>query len=41
VFSSKFIILVPASVSLLVLREEFMDLCDQLNIDAILEPVKR
>ncbi len=41
VFSSKFIILVPASVSLLMLREEFMDLCDQLNIDAILEPVKR
>jgi len=41
VFSSKFIILVPASVSLLMLREEFMDLCDQLNIDAILEPIKR
>jgi glycine cleavage system transcriptional repressor len=41
VFSSKFIVLVPASVSLLMLREEFMDLCDQLNIDAILEPIKR
>lgn len=41
VFSSKFIILIPASVSLLILREEFMDLCDQLNIDAILEPIKR
>lgn len=41
VFSSKFIVLVPASVSLLILREEFMDLCDQLNIDAILEPIKR
>jgi glycine cleavage system transcriptional repressor len=41
VFSSKFILLVPASVSLLMLREEFMDLCDQLNIDAILEPIKR
>lgn len=41
VFSCKFIILVPASVSLLLLREEFMDLCDHLNIDAILEPVKR
>jgi glycine cleavage system transcriptional repressor len=41
VFSCKFIILVPSSVSLLLLREEFMDLCDQLNIDAILEPVKR
>jgi glycine cleavage system transcriptional repressor len=41
VFSSKFVILVPASISLLILREEFMDLCDQLNIDAILEPIKR
>lgn len=41
VFSSKLIILVPSSVSLLILREEFMDLCDQLNIDAILEPIKR
>jgi glycine cleavage system transcriptional repressor len=41
VFSSKFVILVPAAVSLLILREEFMDLCDQLNIDAILEPIKR
>lgn len=41
VFSSKFIILVPPSVQLMMLREEFMDLCDQLNIDAILEPIKR
>lgn len=41
VFSSRLIVLVPSSVSLMVLREEFMDLCDQLNIDAILEPVKR
>jgi len=23
-----------------VLREEFMDFCDHLNLDAILEPVK-
>jgi glycine cleavage system transcriptional repressor len=41
VFSSKFVILVPSAVSLLILREEFMDICDQLNIDAILEPIKR
>ncbi len=41
VFSTKFIILVPSSLSLLSLREEFLDFCDQLNIDAILEPVKR
>ena len=41
VFSTKFIILVPSQLSLLNLREEFLDFCDQLNIDAILEPVKR
>jgi hypothetical protein len=23
------------------LRDEFLDFCDQLNIDAILEPIKR
>ena len=23
------------------LREEFMDFCDQLNVDAIMEPVKQ
>jgi glycine cleavage system regulatory protein len=23
-----------------VLRDEFMDFCDQLNLDAIMEPVK-
>jgi len=41
VFSSKFIILIPPQLHLLSLREEFMDFCDQLNIDAILEPIKR
>jgi len=41
VFSTKFIILIPSQLSLLNLREEFLDFCDQLNIDAILEPVKR
>lgn len=41
VFSTKFIILVPPQLQLLSLREEFLDFCDQLNIDAILEPVKR
>ena len=41
VFSTKFIILIPSSLSLLSLREEFLDFCDQLNIDAILEPLKR
>ncbi|MDP2902320.1 MAG: ACT domain-containing protein [Methylovulum sp.] len=41
VFTSKFVILIPQQLNLLSLREEFMDFCDQLNIDAILEPIKR
>lgn len=40
-FSTRFIILVPPEIRLLSLREEFLDFCDQLNIDAILEPIKR
>ncbi|TAL54002.1 MAG: transcriptional regulator [Methylovulum sp.] len=41
VFSSKFVILIPPQLNLMSLREEFLDFCDQLNIDAILEPIKR
>lgn len=41
VFATKFIISIPPQLSLLSLREEFLDFCDQLNIDAILEPLKR
>jgi glycine cleavage system transcriptional repressor len=41
VFSSKFVLLVPDNVRILSLREEFLDFCDSLNIDAILEPIKR
>ncbi len=41
VFSTKFVILIPPQLPLLSLREEFLDFCDQLNIDAILEPIKR
>ncbi len=40
-FTTKFVVLVPPQLQLLTLREEFLDFCDQLNIDAILEPVKR
>jgi len=40
-FSSKFLLLVPENISVLVLREEFMDFCDSLNVDSILEPIKR
>lgn len=41
VFSTKLVILIPPQQALLSLREEFLDFCDQLNIDAILEPIKR
>ena len=41
VFSTRFIILIPPQLRLLALREEFLDFCDHLNIDAILEPIKR
>lgn len=41
VFSTKFVLFIPAGTQLLSLREEFLDFCDQMNIDAILEPIKR
>jgi glycine cleavage system transcriptional repressor len=39
-FSVQMMINVPAGVHISALREEFMEFCDQLNIDAIIEPVK-
>jgi glycine cleavage system transcriptional repressor len=39
-FSVQMLVHIPAKVHIASLREEFMDLCDQLNLDAILEPVK-
>jgi glycine cleavage system transcriptional repressor len=39
-FSVQLAINIPASVQIAALREEFMDFCDQLNLDAIMEPVK-
>jgi glycine cleavage system transcriptional repressor len=39
-FSLQMTIDVPASTHIAALREEFMDFCDQLNLDAIMEPVK-
>ena len=41
IFSTRFLVLVPDKVRILSLREEFLDFCDSLNIDAILEPIKR
>lgn len=31
---------IPANTHIATLREEFMDFCDELNLDAIMEPVK-
>ena len=39
-FSLRLVVNVPSRIHLGVLREVFMDFCDQLNLDAILEPVK-
>ena len=39
-FAVQMSINVPSSVSISQLRDEFHELCDQLNLDAILEPVK-
>ncbi len=39
-FGVYMVVAVPSSIHLGAMREEFMDLCDNLNLDAILEPVK-
>jgi glycine cleavage system transcriptional repressor len=39
-FSVQMIVNVPSRLHIGVLREEFMDFCDHLNLDAIFEPVK-
>ncbi len=39
-FAVQMLISVPRRVQIAVLREDFMDFCDHLNLDAILEPVK-
>lgn len=31
---------IPATTHIAMLREEFMDFCDELNLDAVMEPVK-
>lgn len=31
---------IPATLQISLLRDEFMDFCDQLNLDAVIEPVK-
>jgi glycine cleavage system transcriptional repressor len=39
-FSVYMVVHVPTRIHIAALREEFMDLCDHLNLDAILEPLK-
>lgn len=39
-FSVQLLIDIPASVHIAHLRDDFMDFCDELNLDAIMEPVK-
>lgn len=39
-FSVHLTVDIPATVQISALREEFMDFCDQLNLDAVIEPVK-
>ncbi len=39
-FSIRMIIDVPAHVQISHLREDFLDLCDEDNLDAVMEPIK-
>ena len=39
-FSVNITVDIPADMQISALREEFMDFCDQLNLDAVMEPVK-
>ncbi len=39
-FSVQMNVNVPASVHLSQLRDEFLEMCDQLNLDGLIEPVK-
>lgn len=40
-FLAHMVIRVPSGTRIISLRDEFLDFCDQMNLDAILEPVKR
>lgn len=39
-FSVQMAVNVPSSASISLLRDDFLELCDRLNLDAIIEPVK-
>ncbi len=40
-FLARMIVKIPVGVRIVSLRDEFLEFCDQQNLDAILEPVKR
>ena len=40
-FLAHMIVRIPPGTRIVSLRDEFLDFCDQMNLDAILEPVKR
>jgi glycine cleavage system transcriptional repressor len=40
-FSVQMTIAIPAEMHIAALRDEFMDFCDTMNLDAVLEPMKR
>jgi glycine cleavage system transcriptional repressor len=39
-FAIQMVVAVPVSMAIATLREEFMELCDRINLDAIIEPMK-
>jgi glycine cleavage system transcriptional repressor len=39
-FAVQLVAYIPSKIHIAALREEFMDFCDQFNLDAILEPLK-
>jgi glycine cleavage system transcriptional repressor len=41
VFIAHMIVKIPSGMKIVSLRDEFLEFCDQINMDAILEPVKR
>ncbi len=39
-FSVRIVVEIPAQQHIAALREEFLDLCDELNLDGVIEPIK-
>ena len=39
-FSVQMTVSIPGSAAISQLRDDFHDLCEQLNLDSILEPIK-